>query len=146
VNAKRLSILAFTVLVAALVPLVYRHAVIARSPVGIAVQVGAVAFFLWARVTMGWRSFHASANPLESARLVTRGPYGLVRHPIYVSLWAIVWAGVAEHLDPVNVALALLIAAGLFVRMVLEERLLRRRFPEYAEYAKRTKRIVPFVL
>jgi len=145
-NAKRLSILAFVALVGALVPLVYRHAILATAPVGIAVQVGALLFFIWARVTMGWRSFHASANPLESARLVTGGPYGLVRHPIYVSLWAIVWAGVAEHLDWLNTGLALVIAGGLVVRMLLEERLLRVRFPEYGEYAKRTKRIVPFVL
>jgi protein-S-isoprenylcysteine O-methyltransferase Ste14 len=30
--------------------------------------------------------------------------------------------------------------------MVLEEGLLRARFPEYADYARRTKRVVPFVI
>jgi protein-S-isoprenylcysteine O-methyltransferase Ste14 len=145
-SPKLLSLLAFLAAVAALAVLVLTKSLIAREPISIAVQVAAILFFLWARVTMGWRSFHATANPLESARLVTTGPYGLVRHPIYVALWIFCWAGVADHLSLLSTAMGLVVAAGLFVRMVLEENLLRSRFPEYSEYAKRTKRIVPFVI
>jgi protein-S-isoprenylcysteine O-methyltransferase Ste14 len=145
-SPKLLSLIAFSVAVAALVVLVLEKSLLAREPIAIGVQVAAVLFFLWARLTMGWRSFHATANPLESARLVTTGPYGLVRHPIYVALWAFAWAGVADHLSVLTAAMGLVIAAGLFVRMLLEEGLLRERFPEYADYARRTKRIVPFVL
>ncbi len=143
---KLLSLLAFGLSVAALAVLVLTKSLIANEPVAIAVQVAAILFFLWARVTMGWRSFHATANPLETARLVTNGPYGLVRHPIYVALWAFAWAGVADHLTVLSAAMGLLVAAGLLARMVLEEDLLRSRFPEYAAYAKRTKRVVPFVI
>jgi protein-S-isoprenylcysteine O-methyltransferase Ste14 len=144
--SKHLSLLAFLVAVAALAVLVLTKSLLAREPIAISVQAAAILFFLWARLTMGWRSFHATANPLESARLVTTGPYGLVRHPIYVSLWVFCWAGVADHLSLLSVAMGLVVAAGLFGRMVLEEGLLRARFPEYAEYARRTKRIVPFVV
>jgi protein-S-isoprenylcysteine O-methyltransferase Ste14 len=101
---------------------------------------------VWARLTMGWRSFHATANPLERAPLVTRGPYRLLRHPIYASLWWFVWAGAADDPTLVNASLAVVLAGGLFLRMLLEERLLRERYPEYAEYANRTKRVVPFVI
>src|SRR5215813_3752711 len=97
-NPKILSALAFAVSVAGLVVLIFTKSLLGREPIAIGVQVAAILFFLWARVTMGWRSFHATANPMESARLVTTGPYGLVRHPIYVSLWAFCWAGVADHL------------------------------------------------
>jgi protein-S-isoprenylcysteine O-methyltransferase Ste14 len=145
-SSKHLSILAFLVAVAALGVLVLTKSLLGREPIAIAVQIAAILFFLWARLTMGWRSFHATANPLESARLVTTGPYGLVRHPIYVSLWVFCWAGVADHLSLLSAAMGLFVAAGLLARMVLEEGLLRARFPEYAEYARRTKRIVPFVL
>jgi len=145
-NPKLVSTLAFAISVAALAVLVLTKSVLGREPIAIGLQVAALLFFLWARMTMGWRSFHATANPLESARLVTTGPYGLVRHPIYVSLWLFAWAGAADHLSALTVAMALVIAAGLLVRMILEEGLLRARFPEYADYARRTKRIVPFVI
>lgn len=145
-NPKVASALAFAVSVAGLAVLLLTKSLLGREPIAIGVQVAAILFFLWARITMGWRSFHATANPMESARLVTKGPYGLVRHPIYVSLWAFCWAGAADHLSVLTVAMAIVIAGGLLVRMILEEGLLRARFPEYADYARRTKRIVPFVI
>jgi protein-S-isoprenylcysteine O-methyltransferase Ste14 len=145
-NSKLLSVLGFLAAIAALVALYGKHAILASEPVAIGVQVVAVLFFVWARVTMGWRSFHATANPLERAPLVTRGPYRLVRHPIYASLWWFVWAGVADHPTVFNAACAVVIAAGLLLRMVLEERLLTETYPEYREYSKRTRRIIPFVV
>jgi protein-S-isoprenylcysteine O-methyltransferase Ste14 len=145
-NSKLLSLFGFLAAIAALVALYGKHAILASEPIGIAVQATAAVFFVWARLTMGWRSFHATANPLERAPLVTRGPYRLVRHPIYASLWWFVWAGVADHLTVFNAACAVVIAAGLLLRMVLEERLLAKAYPEYREYSERTRRIIPFVV
>jgi protein-S-isoprenylcysteine O-methyltransferase Ste14 len=145
-RSKLLSLAAFLAAVAALAGLYWNHALLASEPAAAAVQVLSLAVFLWARMTMGWRSFHATANPLERAPLVTRGPYRFVRHPIYASLWWFVWAGVADHPTLVNASLAVVIAAGLFLRMLLEEQLLLDRYPEYREYAKHTKRVVPFVI
>jgi len=34
----------------------------------------------------------------------------------------------------------------LFLRMIFEETLVRQRYPEYEEYARRTKRVIPFLL
>jgi protein-S-isoprenylcysteine O-methyltransferase Ste14 len=145
-NSKLLSLIGFLAAIAALAVLYGRHALLASEPIAVGVQVTAAVFFVWARLTMGWGSFHATANPMDRAPLVTRGPYRLVRHPIYASLWWFVWAGVADHLTPLNVLCAVVIAAGLLLRMVLEERLLTERYPEYREYSKRTRRIVPFVV
>jgi len=145
-QSKLLSLTGFLAAIAALVGLYLNHALLAREPVAIGVQIIAVVFFVWARLTMGWRSFHATADPMARAPLVTRGPYRLVRHPIYASLWWFVWAGVADHLTALNAVFAVVIAAGLLLRMVLEERLLAERYPEYREYSKRTRRIIPLVI
>jgi len=45
-----------------------------------------------------------------------------------------------------NVALATLATVMVAVRIAAEERLLLKRYPEYAEYAARTKRVLPFVV
>jgi len=143
-NLKLASIGVFIVLIFAVTVLVVQHSFFARNTIGIAVQVLAVLLILWARLTFGRRSFHLAANPTEGG-LVTTGPYRFLRHPIYAAFLYLLWAGVLSHLSAVNCLLALIATAAIAVRMVMEERLLIKRYPEYQAYAARTKRIIPFV-
>ena len=84
-NPKSRSLAATVLLVVAVVVLLRDHALIARTPIGIALQGLAIALMLWARLTFGMRSFHATANPTEGG-LVTAGPYRYWRHPIYAAV------------------------------------------------------------
>jgi protein-S-isoprenylcysteine O-methyltransferase Ste14 len=146
-NARTRSILATLVLVVAIVPLVMRGELFARHPVGIATQVAAVMLILWARVTFGRRSFHAAANPTAGG-LVTTGPYRHLRHPIYAAFLLFVWVGIhSQHGPPSLTALLLAGLATLMtaVRIQAEESLVRVMYPEYAAYAAKTRRIIPFV-
>jgi protein-S-isoprenylcysteine O-methyltransferase Ste14 len=142
---KALSRLGFLLMVAGIVGLLFTQSLLSENPVVIAIQVAAFALMIWARITFGRRSFHLAANPTEG-RLVTSGPYALVRHPIYAAVCTFVVAGAAGNLPKATCGLALLVFIGVAIRIVLEERLLMQKYPEYAEYAKATKRIVPFVL
>jgi len=83
--------------------------------------------------------------PKDDSVLVDTGPYAIVRHPIYSGLvigafgWGL-W---------LNSWLTLGFAFGLFVLFDLklrrEERWLRQRYPEYAAYQKRVKKLLPWV-
>ncbi|MFI5166166.1 MAG: methyltransferase family protein [Thermoanaerobaculales bacterium] len=114
------------------------------SPLVITVQAAAAALMIWARVTFGFRSFHAAANPTEGG-LVTSGPYRFIRHPIYTAVCLFVWAGALAHLSYVSAALAVLALIGSLARMLAEEHMLVVRYPEYREYAAKTKRMLPHV-
>lgn len=139
-----LSIAGFAVAAGALVGLVSIHHLFAAHPLLIAVQVGAVGLMLWARKTFGMRSFHAAASP-SAGGLVTTGPYRYWRHPIYASIVYFLWAGQVEAPAALPVALAAAATLGLFARMLIEERFLRAAYPDYREYARRAKRLVPFL-
>jgi len=144
-GADRLSLLGFAVALAGIAWLAYQRAIFCHHPAGIAVQALAVVLMAWARLTFGGRSFHAGATPTAGG-LVTSGPYRWWRHPIYAAILYFVAAAVACHPSWQALLAGGLVALGLGVRMVLEERLVGARYPEYAAYASRTKRIVPFVL
>lgn len=81
----------------------------------------------------------------EVRRLVTGGPYRLVRHPLYAAeiLAAVAFVMVNPGVLPVAV-LAPFIATQL-VRSRFEERLLTEAYPEYVAYARNTRRLIPFV-
>lgn len=130
--------------VVALAILTYQDSILGTGRVTIIVQVAAVLLMLWARFTFGRRSFHASADPTEGG-LMKSGPYRYLRHPIYASVIYFVWAGVVCHISLATVLLGSVATAGLVVRIIAEERLVVKRYPEYASYASYTKRIIPFV-
>jgi protein-S-isoprenylcysteine O-methyltransferase Ste14 len=141
---KWASFFGFVIAVLCLLWLFFEEAILGSGPVTIAIQVAAAALMVWARVTFGKRSFHAVANPTEGG-LVTNGPYRYLRHPIYAAALYFLWAGIAAHLSIANVIVALVATAGLAVRILAEETLIAGKYPEYAGYAARTRRVVPFV-
>ncbi len=79
----------------------------------------------------------------EARGLVTRGPYGIVRHPVYLGELA-ACAGLALAAPTAwNLFVAAVFFGAQAVRMRLEETELGEHFPEYARYAAETPRLLP---
>jgi len=93
-------------------------------------------------VTVSFLGRSLSIMP-EARRLVTRGPYALVRHPLYVCE---ILGGVAGLLQYRSIAV-LAIFFGMIALQVLrgrwEEQVLTRAFADYAAYRARTPFFVP---
>ena len=142
---RSVSILATLVLMAIAAALVFRGAILGTGPVSISLQLLGLALMIWARLTFGLRSFHYAANPTQGG-LVTHGPYRYIRNPIYAAAWLIIWTGVAVHWSGANAILAAIVAVMLLVRIACEERLLGDAYPDYAEYSRKTTRLIPFVV
>jgi protein-S-isoprenylcysteine O-methyltransferase Ste14 len=139
-----LSAVGLLLMIAALLGLIALGDALSPALAVIALQVCAGALMLSARITFGARSFHAIADP-TSGELVTRGPYGYIRHPIYTAVCLFIWPAAIAHASWAAVGLAALLTGGAIVRMRCEESLLAAQYPEYAAYAARTKRMIPFV-
>lgn len=136
---------AFMILVAAVAPLAPGHwAGEAGRWVALPLFALGAAFGIGGVVSLGkWRT--TFPHPLPETRLVHSGVYALVRHPLYSSLiflsiaWGLVW-----HSGP-GLVLALLMFAFLDAKARHEERLLRQRFSNYESYARKVKRLIPWL-
>ena len=104
-----------------------------------------MASILWdvaARLTLGRNIGFVPAQ----RRLVTSGPYRIVRHPIYTALFVAEIAVVLENFSLVNLILSLFFVAIFVVKTLMEERFLAED-PEYAEYMKRVRfRWIPGII
>ncbi len=143
-NSKTISIAGYLMAVTGLLIMIYSGWILSVNPPAIIIQIVSVLFMVWARVTFGRRSFHAVATTTRG-ELVTTGPYRWLRHPIYASVIWFSWACLISFHKPATLGAVLLITAGLVIRMVTEEKELRRTYPEYSSYCTKTKRIIPFI-
>lgn len=88
---------------------------------------------------------HVEPTPDAKAELVTSGVYARVRHPIYTAV-LLGGIGVAlAHGHLIVIVLALLLIPFFTFKSRYEETLLRRAYPEYADYMKHTGRFLPFL-
>ncbi len=77
--------------------------------------------------------------------LVTTGPYGLVRHPIYSGI-LLALLGSAPIFGLRLIVVAVAFGAYAIYSATVEERNMESLFPgQYAEYRRRTKFLIPWI-
>ena len=105
-----------------------------------------LAFAIWARVTLG-RNWSGAVTLKEEHELVELGPYRFVRHPIYTGILTMFFATALAQGHLSGFVGTLLMFASFWIKLRDEEKLMLQQFPErYADYRRRAKCIIPFVL
>jgi protein-S-isoprenylcysteine O-methyltransferase Ste14 len=110
---------------------------------GVALFAAGGALRLWPVLVLGNR-FSGLVAIQPGHTLVTRGIYGVIRHPSYLGLLinALGWA--LAFRSAVGLLLTALLIPVLLARIRAEERLLRAQFgAEYEAYQARTSRLIP---
>jgi protein-S-isoprenylcysteine O-methyltransferase Ste14 len=138
------SLIAFGIALLGILFLFEKNYIFSDNPITIIIQICSAVLMIWARITFGFRSFHATANTTKG-ELVTNGPYHWFRHPIYAAVIYFFAACIISYPFIETIAAVILISGGLFGRMLLEEKSLFATYKEYAVYSKKTKRIIPFL-
>lgn len=90
------------------------------------------------------RSLTAVPIPKEDGELSMSGLYRYVRHPMYTSVLLVAF-GIALHSGSgIKYLLAICLYVLFHLKSVYEERYLRLKYPEYAEYSAQIPRFIPF--
>jgi protein-S-isoprenylcysteine O-methyltransferase Ste14 len=91
------------------------------------------------------RNLTPFSKPSNETQLVQHGIYGLMRHPLYTAvIWAAMgWSLIWQSWPALATSLAL--AAFFDAKARHEERWLRQKFPDYADYERRVRRFIPWI-
>ena len=100
---------------------------------------------VWARRSFPSGAFRVAAAPGADA-VIQRGPYRVIRHPMYSAALMVVWASVLGHIEGWTALVGLVVTSVVVIRVIMEERLLRARYPAYAAYTASTKALVPYLV
>lgn len=108
--------------------------------------VAGLGFCIWARLTLG-RNWSGMVTLKEEHELIERGPYRLVRHPIYTGLLAMSLGTVLVLGHAGGIAGLVLVFVGFWIKLGDEEKVMLKQFPDrYPAYQVRVQRLIPFVL
>ena len=99
---------------------------------------------MWAIFIMKF-NFNIAPDIVSDAKLRIEGPYKLIRHPMYTSVLGFTGIYVFDSFTLFNLMMYIILFIDLLMKLNYEEKLLIKRFPEYSEYRKHTKRIIPFI-
>jgi len=86
-------------------------------------------FCLWARAVLG-RNWSGTVTLKEDHELIVRGPYRLVRHPIYTGLLAMLIATAIEQGHLAGMLGLIFVFASFWIKLDNEEEVMRKQFPD----------------
>jgi protein-S-isoprenylcysteine O-methyltransferase Ste14 len=116
------------------------------SVIGLFIITTGIIFRIWAIHALG-KHFTPTVQIKEDHRLITSGPYSVVRHPSYLGA---MWAMVGTSVFLISI-IGIIISFGCmfyayYIRIATEERALSELFgKEYGEYQKKVKKLIPFI-
>jgi protein-S-isoprenylcysteine O-methyltransferase Ste14 len=129
-------------------PEALNHRILPAGPelpmLGMVLVAAGLVFAVWARWHLG-RNWSGVVTVKENHSLTRSGPYRVVRHPIYSGI-VLSLIGTALAIGSARGFVAAgLILVGFVIKLQVEEARMREIFPEYAEYGRRTARLIPGV-
>jgi len=112
---------------------------------GVALCIAGLLFCVWARFTLG-RNWSGVVTFKGGHELIIRGPYAIVRHPIYTGILVMIVGTVIVFGHVAGIIALPFVFWGLWIKLRYEEKLMAEKFPDqYAAYQRRVKRLIPFV-
>jgi len=111
-----------------------------------AIAIGSVWFVSTAIRTLR-KQWSLAARLVEGHRLVTEGPYCVVRNPIYTGMFGMLLATGLAISHWIGLLMGVVFfAIGTVIRVRSEEKLLREAFgAEFEAYARRVPAVIPFL-
>lgn len=83
----------------------------------------------------------------NTTKLVTKGLYKYIRHPMYASLLFLGWGMFLKDINWISAAIVVIVSLAVFLTCKVEEKEMVAKFgEEYKVYMKKTKYWIPFIL
>jgi protein-S-isoprenylcysteine O-methyltransferase Ste14 len=111
----------------------------------IAVRLVSITLGVWAIVSMKIRNLRVFPEPKIDAVFIARGPYKLIRHPMYTSVLLFTFSYTLKDLTITTAVLWITLLIDLLLKIRFEEELLEKKFPQYVDYKSKTKKLIFFI-
>ena len=101
---------------------------------------------VWGVLAMKLGNFNVQPEVKITAKIVTKGPYKVIRNPMYSGLLLFFAVAVITRFSYLRLFVLIVLTTVLLLKIFMEESFLEKRFgKKYADYKKKSYRLIPFV-
>lgn len=109
-------------------------------------QIIGLAIGFWGIIAMKMGNFNVQPEVKSYAKMVTSGPYKIIRNPMYTGLLLFFGISVFANFTFLRLAVLLILGLVLILKIFMEEGFLEKKFGgSYVAYKKKTFRLIPFI-
>lgn len=119
--------------------------VISSTIIYILVQIFGLLLIIWALVTIKVSKTNKHSLP-QGYFFLEKGPYEIIRHPIYAGYLLIMISFVEIEFTLLRTIALLILCIVIFLKIIREEYTLTEKIHEYKKYKEKTKAIIPYLL
>ena len=109
------------------------------------IELMGILLVLWAILVMNPFKVRILPFPNPSVEMLQKGPYRLIRHPMYTSIFFVVGTLVMSYYTVYRLMALIILFAALVLKVHIEESLLENHYENYRLYKKKTFRFFPFL-
>lgn len=84
-------------------------------------------------------------RPTENMQLITSGIYRYIRHPMYLSVLLVTFSLIVVDIKLITLGIWFVLLINLIGKMNYEEAQMEKSYPEYFDYKKNSKRLIPYI-
>ncbi len=101
---------------------------------------------VWGVLVMKLGNFNVQPEVKSTAKMVSKGPYKIIRNPMYTGLLIFFSVTVISKFTFVRLGVFAILTVVLLLKIFMEEKFLEQKFREtYLNYKSNTYRLIPFV-
>ncbi len=116
-----------------------------ERPVLLLVYFSGMTIGLWGILSMNSDTLNVPPNVRPNAELTSRGPYAVIRHPMYLALILVSLPLVIVKPTVFRIIVETTLAVDLLIKMHTEEKMLLKNLEGYQLYRKKTWKLIPFI-
>jgi protein-S-isoprenylcysteine O-methyltransferase Ste14 len=99
----------------------------------------------WSFLAIKVNKHHHHAHLAKGVIFMDRGPYEIIRHPIYAGLLLFLMATLQTNFTLIKACLYVVIVVVILARIVKEESYLDHHVKEYRPYKAKTHKLIPYL-
>ena len=102
---------------------------------------------IWSILAMGIGNINAGPDPLPEGKLIRRGPYALIRHPMYAAILLVFTPLLLDQFTVPRLLIMMVLIINLLLKIRYEEQQMNMSYcKKYREYSAGTWQLIPYVL